>query len=85
MEIENTKQKRWRAEASKGFLWFVAMTAIAVFSFVLKGEIFLAIGTLAALGAISEIMMTISLSAASPNAPKWLKSLNELQSTFSQK
>ena len=85
METATSELKGWLATASKGLLWLVAMTTIAVVSFVLKGEIFLAIGTLAVLGAISEIMLTVSLSAASHDAPRWLKSLNELQGTFAQK
>jgi hypothetical protein len=85
MENEHTEPKGWLVVASKGLLWFVVMTSIACFSLLLKGEIFLAIGTLAVLGAISEIMITIRLSAASPDAPRWLKSLDELQGTFAQK
>lgn len=85
MQTENAKSKSWLAAVSKGLLWLVAMTAIAIFSFIQEGEIILAIGTLAALGAISEIMITIRLSAASPDAPRWLKSLDELQGTFAQK
>lgn len=85
MQTENTESKGWLAALSKGLVWFVGMAAIALFSLIQEGEIFLAIGTLAFLGAISEIMMTIRLSAASPDAPRWLKSLNELQGTFTQK